>query len=130
MEARERVPIQTRGLPAPSLDEASLEELDNVLPRFIDEVKRKDGGQYPPSTLYQLMCALQRYLRTRRAADFQKKCFMDVTSCDKSFLKTAQALECAHGRTIFGHQRCASEVLDFDHANGRDIDVAERSVRC
>ena len=31
--------------------------------RFVMEIKRQDGKDYPPTTLHQLVCGLQRYLR-------------------------------------------------------------------
>lgn len=31
--------------------------------RFVMEIKRKDGAEYPPNTLHQLVCGLQRYLK-------------------------------------------------------------------
>ena len=75
-----------------SLDDTPMNELDNILPRFIDEVRRRDGGPYPSSTLYQLMCSLQRYLRWKRPDEFQKRCFVDIDNYDRDFQQTAKAL--------------------------------------
>ena len=43
--------------------EMSLEELDEHLSQFVFETRRQDGNPYPPKTLYQLVCGLQRFLR-------------------------------------------------------------------
>ena len=41
----------------------SLEEIDEHLSHFVFETRRQDGNPYPPKTLYQLVCGLQRFLR-------------------------------------------------------------------
>ena len=41
----------------------SLEEMDEYLSHFVFETRQQDGNPYPPKTLYQLMCGLQRFLR-------------------------------------------------------------------
>ena len=46
-----------------SLHEMPLQVIDKYLSRFILEARRQDGIPYPPKTLYQLVCGLQRYLR-------------------------------------------------------------------
>ena len=43
--------------------ECSEAELGYWLVRFVLEVRRKDGKEYPPMTLYQVCCALQRHLQ-------------------------------------------------------------------
>ncbi|XP_005994024.1 uncharacterized protein LOC102346282 [Latimeria chalumnae] len=51
-------------------------ELNFWLCRFVTEVRRKDGTAYPPSTLMQLVCCIQRYLREeckRARVDFFNK---------------------------------------------------------
>ena len=53
---------QTRHVTQP-LHEMPLQVIDKHLSRFILEARRQDGSPYPPKTLYQLVCALQRYLR-------------------------------------------------------------------
>ena len=47
----------------PPLLQCSLEQLNNWLSRFALEVRRKDGEPYPPSTLYSIVCGLQRHIR-------------------------------------------------------------------
>ena len=42
--------------------EMSDEELNYWVPRFILEARKRDGACYPPESLYQLVCGLQRYL--------------------------------------------------------------------
>ena len=37
--------------------------INKLMSRFVQEVKRKDGNPYPPSTLVSLVSGIQRYLR-------------------------------------------------------------------
>ncbi len=41
------------------------DELDHWLTRFVLEVRRQDGKPYPPSTLYGIVCGVERYVRER-----------------------------------------------------------------
>ena len=43
-----------------SMDEKKINEL---MARFVQEVRRKDGKEYPPSSLTSIVSAVQRYLR-------------------------------------------------------------------
>ena len=45
------------------LREMPVSDIDQHLSRFIMEARRQNGSPYPPKTLYQLVCGLQRYLR-------------------------------------------------------------------
>ena len=47
----------------PDLQPPLNDELDQTLASFIVEARRQDGQDYPPNTLYNLMCGLQRHLR-------------------------------------------------------------------
>ena len=38
-------------------------QLNRWLSKFVLEVRRQDGEPYPPQTLYQICCGLQRYVR-------------------------------------------------------------------
>ena len=50
----------------------SIPEMDFWLSRFVLEVrKQKDGEPYPPNTLYQLVCGLQRQLRESGRAEIK-----------------------------------------------------------
>ena len=40
-------------------------DLNRWLCRFVLEVRRKDGKEYPPNTLHQLFCGILRYVRDR-----------------------------------------------------------------
>ena len=51
--------------------ELTLPEMDFWLSRFILEVRKKNGDPYPPNTLYQLICGLQRQLREHGRADIK-----------------------------------------------------------
>ena len=49
--------------PLPALAAPFTDELDSMLASFIVEARRQDGKDYPPNTLHNLMCGLQRHLR-------------------------------------------------------------------
>ena len=59
-----------------NLDEMSDEQLDFALARFISEVRREDGEEYPGKTLYKMLGSIQTFL--------QVKCKRNVTLIDKS----------------------------------------------
>ena len=48
-----------------------MSELDFWLTRFVLEVRKKDAKPYPPNTLYQIVCGLQRDLRDHGRADMK-----------------------------------------------------------
>ena len=58
-----------------NIEEMSGERLDFVLARFVSEVKREDGNEYPGKTLYEMICSVQTFLRV--------KCKRNVTFIDK-----------------------------------------------
>ena len=68
-------------------------DLNRWICRFIDEARRKDGAPYPPKTIHQLLCGLQRYMldHTPDAPKFmdQKDVhFRDIRgTCDTVFRK-------------------------------------------
>lgn len=39
-------------------------ELERALKHFIFEAKRQDGNDYPPNTLYNIVCGINRYIRS------------------------------------------------------------------
>lgn len=45
------------------ISELSYSELDYWLTRFVLEVRKKDGEEYPPNTVHHICCGLMRYLR-------------------------------------------------------------------
>ena len=45
------------------IDEMSDEDLDFFLARFVAEVRKEDGQEYPSKTIYEMICSLQCYLR-------------------------------------------------------------------
>ena len=49
--------------PLPALAAPFTDELDSMLASFIVEARRQDGKDYPPNTLHNLMCGLQRHPR-------------------------------------------------------------------
>ena len=51
-----------RGITQP-LQEIPAKELNEFLSRFVLEARRQDDSPYPATSLYQLVCGLQRYLR-------------------------------------------------------------------
>ena len=48
------------------IDEMSDEDLDIFLARFVAEVRKEDGQEYPGKTIYEMICGLQSYLRFQR----------------------------------------------------------------
>ena len=48
------------------IDEMSDEDLDFFLARFVAEVRKEDGQEYPGKTIYEMICSLQCYLRFQR----------------------------------------------------------------
>ena len=46
--------------------EMSDEDLDFFLARFVAEVRKEDGQEYPGKTIYEMICSLQCYLRFQR----------------------------------------------------------------
>ena len=59
----------------PIMDERKINEL---LARFVQEVRRKDGNEYPPSSLNCVVSAVQRYLRENGRPAV---CFYDKMIC-------------------------------------------------
>ena len=46
--------------------EMSDEDLDFFLARFVAEVRKEDGQEYPGKTIYEMICNLQCYLCFQR----------------------------------------------------------------
>ena len=46
-----------------SLPNVGTDLLIQVLSHFVYEIRRKDGKEYPPSSIYGIMCGVMRYLR-------------------------------------------------------------------
>ena len=57
------------------IDEMSDELLDFALARFVAEVRKKDGQEYPGKTLYEILSSIQMYLRVQ--------CKRNITLSDK-----------------------------------------------
>lgn len=49
--------------------EMSAISLNYWLAKFIQEVANKNGGRYPPRTLYQIVCGIKRYLEEQNAGE-------------------------------------------------------------
>ena len=47
------------------IDEMSDEMLDFTLARFVAEVKKEDGQEYPGKTLYEILSSIQMYLHVQ-----------------------------------------------------------------
>ena len=47
------------------IDEMSDEMLDFTLARFVAEVRKEDGQEYPGKTLYEILSSIQMYLRVQ-----------------------------------------------------------------
>ena len=59
----------------PDIDEMSDEMLDFTLARFVAEVRKEDGQEYPGKTLYEILSSIQMYLRVQ--------CKRNITLIDK-----------------------------------------------
>jgi uncharacterized protein YggL (DUF469 family) len=46
-----------------TLESMSDDELDEALAKFVSEVRKTDGEEYPGKTLYEMICCIQAYLR-------------------------------------------------------------------
>ena len=77
-----------RGLPLRSNEYTIAEEFDFWLARFFVEVRRKDGKENPPCTLYQLGCGILRKLRELGRYDLN---FLDETNA--TFVKSRACLD-------------------------------------
>ncbi len=61
-----------------NLGKTSDTQLNDSLTRFVREAHRKDGLPYPPNTLYNILAAIQRHIRTVRKSNvniFSDPCF-------------------------------------------------------
>ena len=60
--------VETSGEPVLNqhIDEMSDEDLDFFLGRFVAELRKEDGQEYPCKTIYEMICSLQCYLRFQR----------------------------------------------------------------
>ena len=71
-----------------SLHDTIAEEFDFWLACFFVEVRRKDGKEYPPCTLYQIGCGILRKLRELGRYDLN---FLDETNA--TFVKSRACLD-------------------------------------
>ena len=75
------------------VDKLSDEYLIFWLPRFILEVSEKSGAEYPPNSLYQLICGIQREVqKTRPEVNFFSCLFSDVNRTLDAEIKRLQSL--------------------------------------
>lgn len=93
------------------LAEMSDDELNYCISRFIWEVKKQDCTDFPPQTLYEIVCGLQRKLQQVRPIGinfFNDALFKELRESLDAVMKsrTAQGL---------GLQKKHAEVLSADH---------------
>ena len=62
-DAWTRYRLETTGATIKPLSELNHKELQHWLTRFVLEVRKKDGSQFPPNSLHHICCGLMRYLR-------------------------------------------------------------------
>ena len=58
----------------------SPQQLQHFLSRFVLEVRKKDGMEYPPNTLYHIVCGVMRYLRQNGKSEldlFKEQVYVD-----------------------------------------------------
>ena len=63
------------------IDEMSEEMLDFTLARFVAEVRKEDGQEYPGKTLYEILRSIQMYLRVQCKRNMT---LIDKKSCAKN----------------------------------------------
>ena len=91
------------------------EELADYLARFIMEARRKDGQEYPPNTLYQIVVGIQRYMRENVAASwciFHTKCPECTQKCDCYLLWCNLAMN-----LFFNYKECTFHSIDGSKCN-------------
>ena len=63
------------------------------VPRFILEVRKKNGDEYPPNTLYKMVCGLQREVQKKRPnINFFSPLFSDLSQTLDSEMKRLKSL--------------------------------------
>ena len=88
-------------------------QLNQWLSKFVLEVRRQDGEPYPPQTLYQICCGLQRYVRELHP--------------DFNFMKDPQLA--GFQRTLDGEmKRLRSVGLGAKRRQAEPIQVSEENV--
>ena len=82
-KARNKLVLKEPYLGEPVYNEAlsimSNEDLDEVLGKFVAEVRKEGQKEYPGKTLYEMICCVQAYFRI--------KCKRNITLVDKKGIK-------------------------------------------
>jgi len=73
------------------IKQLSEEELGFWLSRFVLEVKKKNGDDYPPNSLYQICCSIQRAYNDRSSGKFKAISIFDKN--DERFYKFYESLD-------------------------------------
>jgi len=92
----------------PELEEMTKDELNYALSRFVSEMKKKDGNDYPGQTLYELVMAIQNHLSVKG------KCYRFLN--DPSFKQLQDSLDCIMKTRCaagIGIQKRQAQVLSF-----------------
>ena len=92
-----------------SLDGMSDDELDFCLARFIAEVRRTDGAEYPGRTIYEMINSIQAYLRF--------KCKRNVNLIDK----TARVFRSLNSALNFVMKERAGQGIGVETAQAKFI---------
>ena len=94
------------------IDEMSDEMLDFTLARFVAEVRKEDGQEYPGKTLHEILSSIQMYLRVQ--------CKRNITLIDNvvsyQFLCTLYIKFPKTGCNIFNIAACTAIFLILQHA--------------
>ncbi|XP_064387442.1 transcriptional regulator QRICH1-like [Halichondria panicea] len=51
------------GIPIPEIETLSSTEIADYLCKFVLEIRKKNGDEFPPNSLHHILCGIQRYLR-------------------------------------------------------------------
>ena len=82
-------------------------ELNDNLSRFVLELRKKDGNEYPPDTVYHICCSIMRYLRL--------ECQPDIDFFKNAFLKPFRdvldsEMKRLHGQGLGAKKRHAEPI--------------------
>ena len=76
-----------------SITEMSEDQIRYWVPRFILEVRKKNGDEYPRNSLYQMVCGLQREVQKKRPnINFFSPLFSDLSQTLDSEMKRLKSL--------------------------------------
>ena len=93
--------------------EMSAKDLSYWMGKFVLEVRKKDGSEYPPKSLYALVCCFKRYFKAYGVHDINPLATAD-NSVFGDFRRTLDAeMKRLHGQGL-GATKCTAEPITPD----------------